>query len=127
MTASSAPELTFAKGRTRKQVKATKDRTASALERRVRMECVARDEYCRFFGLPLMGACEGASEWAHLGEWRRARTRGLPPERRHHTQGSLMLCEFHHDEYDAYRLDINYGPEGANGWMTATWARSTTR
>lgn len=53
-------------------------------------------------GLP----CGGLSEWAHLGDKKRFKTRGLPPEERHTPAGSLMLCAQHHDDYDEGRLQI---------------------
>lgn len=46
------------------------------------------------------GQCDGPSEWAHFDALKRARTRGRPPEERHTTAGSLMLCRRHHDAYD---------------------------
>jgi hypothetical protein len=53
-----------------------------------------------------MSTCEGRSEWAHLGDQKRFKTRGKPPEERHTTAGSLMLCRFHHRAYDTGRLRI---------------------
>lgn len=47
-----------------------------------------------------LGVCDGKSEWAHLGDKKRFKTRGLPPEERHTTAGSLMLCAKHHRMYD---------------------------
>ncbi len=40
------------------------------------------------------------SQWAHVRGTTRAETRGMKPEERHTTAGTLMLCEFHHDRYD---------------------------
>ena len=51
--------------------------------------------------------CNGASEWAHMHSRRRSKTRGMSPEHRHDTAHSLMLCHFHHGEYDAKRLIIS--------------------
>ncbi len=51
--------------------------------------------------------CEGKSEWAHLGDKKRGRTRGMPPDQRHTTAGSLMLCAKHHHAYDGGTLLID--------------------
>ncbi len=50
--------------------------------------------------------CLGPSEWAHFGDKKRFKTRGLPPEERHTVEDSLMMCDGHHDLYDANRLHI---------------------
>jgi hypothetical protein len=51
--------------------------------------------------------CHGVSEWAHLGDKKRFKTRGQAPEIRHTTAGSLMLCQKHHADYDAGRMAID--------------------
>ena len=91
----------------------------------VRAACVLRDGYCRALESCLAGGCEGPSEWAHLGPWRRARTMGQAPELRHHTQGSLMLCAFHHRLYDAHRLQIDATVVGADGPLTFRYGTTT--
>lgn len=68
-----------------------------------------RDGYCRYFkDWPDFDRqpCEGNSEWAHFGDKKRFKTRGMAPEKRHTTAGSLMLCSKHHREYDAGKLRI---------------------
>ena len=111
--------MAFPKPRTRKSLKAKKDRAEVAVAKSVRAECVERDgHYCRI-GFPVavsgdvlpdprggMDCCSGPSEWAHLGRHRRAHTRGMSPEKRHTTQGSLMLCRRHHHDYDAGLMGI---------------------
>ena len=85
---------------------------------RIRPLVVARDGYCRVARNPLaaMGPCWGVSEWAHLGESKRFKTRGQDPERRHTTKGTAMLCTGHHRDYDEHRLQIEeLTPERANG------------
>lgn len=100
----------FPKGRTRRQVKAKKDRAEAAVKKDVRSACVERDGYCRYdkdfsdwlvtSGLVSIHGCGGPLEWAHLHVKRRSQTRGQAPEIRHTTQDSLMLCRVHHDQYD---------------------------
>jgi hypothetical protein len=48
--------------------------------------------------------CDGPSQWAHLGDKKRAKTRGMKPDARHTTEGSLMLCRRHHDRYDGRQM-----------------------
>lgn len=78
----------------------------------VRAKCVERDGYCRLMGL---SPCSGPSEWAHLEEKKRARTRGMAPEERHRTTHSLMACKGHHEQYDAGAIQIAMTPKGADG------------
>lgn len=91
----------------------------------VRPQVVARDGFCRLGKnlLSALGPCSGPSEWAHLGRHRRCHTRGMTPEERHTVEGSIMLCQGHHRQYDgqilgarAERLSIRaLTPELANG------------
>jgi hypothetical protein len=106
---------TLEKPEPRRRVKAREQRQAAKVVKSVRAQCVDRDGYCRIYqhrwiqgfgSTPRLGACEGASEWAHLGEKKRFKTRGQAPEIRHTTAGSLMLCAKHHDDYDEGRLRI---------------------
>lgn len=99
----------------------------------VRGECVVRDGYCRIGRVsePALGPCSGPSEWAHLGDKRRARTRGQEPEERHTTAGSLMACRAHHYAYDkgieadGTKLHIEERtPKGADGPLA--FRRGTT-
>jgi hypothetical protein len=107
------------KGKTRKQIKARKDRAEAKVKRHVRRQCELRDNLCRLGEWewnPLDwhedtitdndSGCDGPSEWAHMHAKRRSQTRGQAPEVRHDTAHSLMLCRFHHTEYDAHRLTI---------------------
>ncbi len=57
----------------------------------------------------------------HLGDKKRARTRGMKPEFRHTTAGSAMGCSFHHDEYDAGAIELAMTENGANGPMRAVY------
>jgi hypothetical protein len=103
------------------RTKRRKLRVETLVKQKVRARCVERDGDCRLQRTALFGPCSGESEWAHLGEKKRARTRGMPPEQRHTTQGSLMLCTGHHRMYDAGRLGIEpLTPDGADGWIQVT-------
>lgn len=97
--------LPLRKPEPRKREKARLRRRAKRVIETVRPQVVARDGYCRARDIG-MGACRGASEWAHFGDHRRARTRGKPPEERHTTAGSLMFCVGHHDDYDEGRMAV---------------------
>jgi len=96
----------------RATVKRRKQRQARTVVTSIREQCFERDGYCRFFLDTTFGVycypegCKGPSEWAHLGEKKRFKTRGQPPEERHTTGGSLMLCRFHHHAYDRGDLAI---------------------
>lgn len=109
----------IAKPEPRTRVKGRKDRAETKVKQSVRAKCVERDGDCRFHQRSaelthLVGECQGESEWAHLGEKRRAKTRGMAPEARHTTAGSLMLCTAHHTAYDAHVFDIVASAKGAN-------------
>lgn len=89
----------------RRILKARRKRQAAKVVKSVRAQCVERDGYCRFETFPY--GCNGPSEWAHLGEKKRYKTRGMSAEVRHTTAGSLMLCRRHHHAYDrAHTLRI---------------------
>jgi hypothetical protein len=100
-----------------KRAKARRLRAETKIRQQIRAACVARDGDCRLRG-KYGFICGGASEWAHLGEQRRAKTRGMPPALRHTTAGSLMLCTKHHRAYDACQLQIYHGADGADGPLT---------
>jgi hypothetical protein len=106
------------KPESRKRVKARATRAARAVVTRVRAACVARDGRCRLAGTLLGNSCYGRSEWAHLRGYRRSKTLGQPAEQRHCTEGSVMLCAFHHAVYDRHELTIEPLTElGANGTL----------
>jgi hypothetical protein len=96
----------------RRREKARAKRQESKVVAAVRQACVTRDGYCRFGPLQpdrlyrLVGSCDGPSEWAHMEEKRRSKTRGLPPEERHTVADSLMMCKRHHDAYDTHKFGI---------------------
>jgi hypothetical protein len=86
---------------TRKQEKGKAQRAEVKVKKSVREQCVDRDGPCRYAkDAPAQHTCQGPSEWAHLGEKKRAKTRGQAPEVRHTTAGSLMLCRLAHARYD---------------------------
>lgn len=112
------PKMTAARRKT-----ARRRRAEGEVVKAVRPMCVARDGYCRTSRYDLLAAshalgicCRGRSEWAHLGDKKRARTRGMAPEERHTTAGSLMLCGRMHRLYDDGELQIEALTEhGADG------------
>lgn len=117
-------KLKFAKPEKRSTAKRRKLRAESKVKQQVRAQCVERDGDCRLARWPsddrlfsgLTNTCRGKSEWAHLGEKKRARTRGMAPDVRHATAGSLMLCTRHHRQYDAGEITIYpVTAAGANG------------
>lgn len=104
----------------RKVSAATRKRRERKVIERVRALVEARDGFCRMRRLPcfvdVFGQCQGVSEWAHLGDLKRFKTRGQAPERRHTTGGTAMLCTKHHHDYDAHRIEIRAVTErGADG------------
>lgn len=107
----------------RKRVKGRKDRREAAIKKSVRAQCVERDGYCLIASQllrslrDLLGPCGGQSEWAHVGRQRRCFTRGQAPEVRHTTAGSGMLCERHHDAYDAHAFDFETDEAGMDGMI----------
>ena len=112
------------KGKTRRQLKARKDREEAKVIKRVRAIVAARDGYCRLYvAVPELipfGWCGGESEWAHLEGHRRFQTRGLPAEQRHSSTGSIMLCTNHHHAYDRHRFYIHGSPKLADGPLVFT-------
>jgi hypothetical protein len=119
------------KPKPRASIKRANARVAAKIVRAVRAACVARDGYCRVTRdgwttaiLQQLGACQGESEWAHLEEWKRFKTRGKPAADRHVTMGTCMLCHFHHqDMYDKGKLAVTFLSErGADGPLA--WRRT---
>jgi hypothetical protein len=108
-------DLTKKSIRTAKQAKAARQRAEAKVIKAVRAAVAERDWCCRVFLTLYGGQCIGRLEMAHLGEWRRSKTRGMAPEERHHTKGCLMLCAKHHRAYDAHEFDLEYGEAGADG------------
>jgi len=114
-------------------VKRRRQRQARKVVQSVRAQCVERDGYCRASGMGRYGwndgriwrnfisLCHGQSEWAHLGEKKRFKTRRQAPEVRHTTAGSLMLCRFHHRAYDRGKLRII--GDDANRPLRFEWTR----
>jgi len=121
------------------KARAKRRRAEDPVAKRVRATCIDRDGECRVCDwennpgdIHIPGDCgddvdcgdgwnNGPSEWAHLGDGKRARTRGMKPEKRHTTAKSLMLCHLHHDRYDGRqkpRLTIRELTEfGADGLL----------
>lgn len=102
------------------RARARKKRTDDAYALMIREQVFARDGMCRY-GFDVSPAkrssCLGPIEWAHFGEKKRFKTRGMAPAARHLMVASLALCAKHHDDYDDGRLDITArDPEaGCNG------------
>ncbi len=118
------------KGPTRKLLKGRKDRAEAKQEKAVRAHCVDRDASCRQGAFSMLGRCDvsspdkglcgcycdGPSELAHMHARRRSKTRGMAPDIRHDTKFCLMLCRFHHQQYDAKWLIITaLTRKGADG------------
>ena len=112
----------------RKTLKGRKTRAEARIIKAVRAQCVERDGSCVVLsyllsvtpGLLLvdtdLGGCNGPSEWAHMHEKRRSKTRGQAPEVRHTTASSFMACQRHHLDYDQKRLIITaLTRKGADG------------
>ena len=114
------------KPKPRASTKRANRREAAKIVRQVRAACVDRDGHCRvLFGNAVNGDihqgedlnyCGLRSEWAHLNEHQRFKTRGQEPEERHCTAGSLMLCEIHHQLLDSHQMAITaLSDRGADG------------
>jgi hypothetical protein len=118
---------------TRRRLKGRQARAEAQVKRKIRAVCVQRDGHCRaggFNGLKDQRSelfwpnCSYQSEWAHLHSRRRSKTRGQAPEIRHDTRHSLMLCRFHHAEYDQHRLQItDLSRKGCDGPLKFTRAK----
>lgn len=102
------------------RARARKTRKDGIVAAVVRELVEARDGHCRYgFDVPPTDRtrCDGPAEWAHFGEHKRFKTRGMAPEKRHTTAGSLMLCRAHHRAYDSGELEIDahYDVDGCDG------------
>lgn len=100
-------KLALPKPEKRRRVKARKARAEKRVKDAVRAACVERDGHCRTGSLmndagdlSLWLYCDGPSEWAHMPERRRSKTRGMDPTFRHDTKHTLMLCRTHHAQFD---------------------------
>jgi hypothetical protein len=127
LIADQQPGRAVPKPETRKRIKGRKVRAEAKVKKFTRAKCVERDDYCRLMrdnllAVQLFDACGGPSQWAHLEDKKRARTRGQAPEMRHTRAGSLMLCEKHHTDYDHGRIKIGLSPAGADGPLR--WRRA---
>lgn len=102
------------KGELRRLVKGRADRAETKVAQQVRAAVDTRDGDCRLRSIGF-GPCGGESEWAHLEESKRARTRGMPADVRHSTAGSCKLCTTHHRRYDAGMRAEYLSRKGADG------------
>jgi len=111
------------KPETRKRQKARETREARAVVTKVRAACVERDGRCRVGSAStLLGPCGGESQWSHLEEKRRFKTRGQEPEVRHTVTDTAMMCTRHHDLYDDRKLTLAFlTKQRADGTMRFTW------
>jgi hypothetical protein len=116
------------KGKSRKQLKAKAGRAEAKVKKAVRLVCMLRDGDCRICmwennpedwqadDLQQPADIWEPIEWAHMHSRRRSQTRNQAPEIRHDSAHSLMLCRFHHTEYDAHRLIVTaLTRKGADG------------
>lgn len=97
--------------------RAKKRRAEGPMLKAVRATVDERDGYCRLMGL---SPCRGVSQLAHLADKKRARTRGMAPEERHTTAGTMKACERHHGLYDAGTILIAMTEQGADGPIRAS-------
>lgn len=120
--ASSCPDLAIPKGPTRKELKGQEDYREKQIMKRNRAHCVRRDGFCRIghwgdLAVELFGECYGKSEWNHFHK--RSLTRGMPPEERHSTRITGMLCVTHHRMVDDDDILFEYQTaDGADQPMT---------
>lgn len=120
--ASSCPDLAIPKGLTRKELKAKVDYREQQIIKRNRAACVRRDGFCRIghwgdIAVKLFGECFGKSEWNHYEK--RSKTMNEPPEDRHSTRITGMLCATHHRMVDHDEILFEYQTEdGADQPMT---------
>jgi hypothetical protein len=102
---------------TRKAEKAKAGRAEKRVKTDVR-DCRLQNLSDRYEGTSDF-TCDGPPEWAHLQAKRRSKTRGQPPDVRHTTEDSLILCRRHHARYDGRerpRLEIEaLSTRGADG------------
>ena len=108
----------YPKPEPRARAKRRKHRVEATVIQTVYRYVKNRDGYCRIAGVLAFGTCAGRSEFAHLEG--RYKTRGMPPERRHRPEASLMLCGAHHRTgpcaLDLHRMTIvARTPAGADG------------
>jgi hypothetical protein len=105
----------------KKREKAKRQRQEKSVEQQVRALCVLRDGHCRVANVGSMylrlGACDGPSQWCHLWDKKRAFTRGLPPEERHSTAWTCMMCACHHgfEEMHLLKVEPIDDTKGADG------------
>jgi hypothetical protein len=109
--ASGCPDLKFAKGPTRAELKGSFDYRERQIIKANRAYCERRDGDCRIgywgeIAIALFGECMSTSEWNHFR--RRSKSRGEPPEERHSTEVTGMLCGRHHDMVDEHEIDFVY-------------------
>lgn len=114
------------------RARARKKRKDAAVADRIRELVFARDGTCRY-GSDVLPAerttCTGRVHWAHFGEMKRFKTRGMAPEKRHSMAGSLCLCHRHHAAYDAGSLKITaQDPDrGCDGLLAYRETRDTVK
>lgn len=126
--ASGCVDLKFPKGQTRAEKKGSEDYRERQIIQRNRAHCVRRDGEtgCRIghwgdSAVALFGECFGKSEWNHFDK--RSLTMNEPPEERHATWRTGMLCGTHHDLVDDHKILFRYlTPDGADGLM-AFWKK----
>jgi hypothetical protein len=104
--ASGCKELAFPKGQTRAEKKGSEDYRERSIITRNRAKCERRDGECRIgywkVGVELFGECFGKSEWNHFDK--RSLTMNEPPEERHSTEVTGMLCATHHRMVDEHQI-----------------------
>ena len=122
--ASSFDGFKFKKGPTRAERKGSLGYRERQIIQRNRAHCERRDGDCRigYWGdtaVALFGECFGTPEWNHFR--RRSKSRGEPPEERHSTEVTGMLCGRHHDMVDEHEIDFDYLTEKRADGLMAFW------
>lgn len=94
-----SPQPKPARGQHKREREALRRRDV-AVERELKKKLLRRDGHCRRPGCrPIF-----RSELAHLWQWKRSKTRELPPEQRHVSKGACILCLEDHRLQEAGRL-----------------------
>jgi hypothetical protein len=109
--ASGHPDLAFPKGQTRAEKKGKLDYRERQIIDRNRAKCVRRDGAlgCRigyWQKTEIFGDCYGGSEWNHFDK--RSLTMNEPPEERHSSRITGMLCGTHHTLVDDHEIKFEY-------------------
>lgn len=83
----------------------TRRRAEAQVIKAVRAQVLERDHLqCRLWRWPY--DCQGDLELAHHHDRSRSKTRRMPATWRHTSSHLLMLCAWHHEQYDRHEFAI---------------------